>query len=100
MNHAVTDSVAVLVAAKWAAQHWLITLNERHVRAHAGAVPPAFKDTITPETYNKSVEYTLAKLQFEKAQLPAEALVLLVVPFIGVLPWAYHLFANSLGTSA
>src|SRR6266581_5947764 len=42
-----------LVLAKCAAQLWLDHLNRRHVLAHAGFVPPAFKDIIDEPTYAK-----------------------------------------------
>src|SRR5207245_7698957 len=43
---------------------WLEKLNQSHVLAQAGAVPNALKDSIDPDTYAKSVEYTLAKSRF------------------------------------
>src|SRR5437870_5101546 len=88
---------AALLFARWLAQLWLEILNERHVRANAATVPPAFKDVVTPETYQRSVEYTLAKSRFHRIELTWEAMVLAVVLFSGVLPWFYNLFLNSFG---
>jgi STE24 endopeptidase len=83
---------AALIAVKWIAQIWLEWLNQRHVRRNASAVPPAFAGTVTPETYAKSVDYTLAKSRFEMIELTWDAAVLAVVLFSGVLPWFHHVF--------
>jgi STE24 endopeptidase len=93
-------SVLLLVAAKWAAQVWLERLNSRHVRAHAGAVPEAFKGVVDDATYAKSVEYTLAKGRLEQIELTYNSAVLLVVLFSTVLPWGFHGFTQRLGGSA
>lgn len=91
--------VAVLLAAKWLAQLWLETINQRHVRAHAASVPAAFKDVVTPETYAKSVDYTLAKSKFHRVELTWDVAVLAAVLFTGVLPWFYRVFQNAFGQS-
>ena len=57
--------VLLLILARWAAQFWLGRLNRRHVLAHAGAVPEAFKGVVDEATYAKSVQYTLAKGRLE-----------------------------------
>ena len=44
-------------------------------------VPPAFANTVTPETYAKSVAYTLAKSRFEMFELTWGAVVLAAVSF-------------------
>jgi hypothetical protein len=54
----------VLIFARAIAELWLSGLNERHVRAHANEVPPAFRGTIDDATYRRSVDYTLAKSRF------------------------------------
>ena len=83
---------AAMIAAKWMAQIWLEWLNQRHVRRHAGEVPPAFANTLTPETYAKSVAYTLAKSRFDMIELTWGAAVLAAVLFSGVLPWFHQFF--------
>jgi STE24 endopeptidase len=89
--------IAVLLVARWAAQLWLEWVNQQHVRAHAAKVPDAFKDVVTPETYTKSVDYTLAKSKFHCIELTWSVIVLGVVLFSGVLPWFYNIFQNSFG---
>jgi len=92
--------VLALLAGKWAAQWWLAHLNRRHVLAHAGTVPDAFKDSVDAATYAKSVQYTLAKSRFEQVGMIYDAAVLLVVLFSGVLPWEFRVFTSRFGNSA
>ena len=42
----------VLILARAIAELWLSRLNERHVRAHADEVPPAFRQTVDGPTYS------------------------------------------------
>ena len=95
-----TTLALALVLAKWAAQLWLEWLNQRHVLAHADAVPDALKDSIDPDTYAKSVDYTLAKSRFGQMENAWNTVVLLVILFSGALPRGYDLFANWFGASA
>lgn len=88
-----------LLFARWFAQLWLEILNQRHVRANASTVPPAFKDVVTPETYQKSVDYTLTKSRFHCIELTWTVIILAAVLFSGVLPWFYNVFQNSFGRS-
>ena len=81
------------------AQIWLEWLNQRHVRLHAREVPPAFASTITPETYAKSVDYTLAKSRFDMVELTWGAGLLAAVLFSGFLPWFHQAFQRAAGAS-
>lgn len=92
--------VLALIAAKWAAQIWLERLNLRHVKAHAGHVPEAFRGIVDEGTYKKSVEYTLAKGRLEQIELMYHTVVLLIVLFSGVLPWGFKVVGQHLGGSA
>jgi STE24 endopeptidase len=74
-------------------------VNQRHVQAHAGVVPEAFSQTVTPENYAKSTAYMLAKGRFEMIQLTWSAAVLAAVVLSGVLPWFYRVFQGAVGTS-
>ena len=60
--------VVLLILAKWTAQVWLERLNLHHVRAHAGAVPEAFKGVVDEATYARSVQYTLAKGRLDRIE--------------------------------
>ena len=89
-----------LILARMAAELWLSRLNRRHVLAHAGAVPEAFRGVVDESTYKKSVEYTLAKAGFGNIEEVYSTIVLLVILFSGVLPFGLHFFENHLGGSA
>src|SRR5512137_1895946 len=92
--------VLLLIVAKWAVQLWLERLNARHVRAHAGAVPEAFKGVVDEATYAKSVQYTLAKGRLDQLEVTYNSGVLLLVLFSGVLPWGFQGFTQWVGGSA
>lgn len=91
---------AGLIIARWAAELWLSNLNRRHVLAHANAVPDAFREIIDEPTYKKSVAYTLAKARFGNIEETYDIVVLLLVLLSGVLPFAFHFFAEHHGLSA
>src|SRR5215831_18734780 len=93
-------AVLALIMLKWAARIWLERLNLSHVRAHAKAVPDAFKGVLDETAYCKSVEYTLAKGKFDQIESTYHVAVLLLILFSGVLPWSFNFFISWLGTSA
>jgi len=96
----VAPVVCILILARWAAELWLSQLNRRHVLAHADAVPVAFRGIVDEPTYKKSVDYTLAKARFGNIEETYGTIVLLVILFSGVLPFAFHFFEHHHGTSA
>jgi STE24 endopeptidase len=89
-----------LILARLAAELWLASLNRRHVLAHAGEIPPAFREIIDEPAYKKSIAYTLAKARLGNIEVTYSTVILLVVLFSGVLPWAFQLFSSGLGQSA
>jgi len=93
-------AVLLLICARLIAELWLSRLNRRHVLAHAGEIPPAFRGIIDEPTYKKSVEYTLAKSKFAEMEDGYNVAVLIIFLFSGVLPWTFHLFSQGLGESA
>src|SRR5206468_12429705 len=70
--------VIALIALKLAAELYLAALNRRNVRAHANAVPDAFRGFVDAETYAKSVRYTLAKDQLNRWEMLFDAAVLIL----------------------
>lgn len=92
--------VAALILARLGAELWLAWLDRRHVLAHADAVPEAFREFISAETYAKAVRYTLARGRFGQVTDGFDALVLLAVLFSGVLPWAFGLAGEAWMASA
>jgi len=89
----------VLILARAIADLWLSRLNQRHVRAHANELPPAFHGIIDEATYRCSVDYTLAKSRFADITGVFDVVVLIVLLFSGVLPWAFGRFTASFGRS-
>src|SRR5438874_11805048 len=89
----------VLILSRAVAEVWLSQLNERHVRAHANKVPPAFREIIDEPTYRRSVDYTLAKSRFGEIAGAFDFLLLIAVLFSGVLPWIFGKFTANFGTS-
>jgi len=87
--------VMVLILARWLAQLGLERLNQQHVRAHAGAVPESFRGVMDDATYGKSVQYTLANSRFSQFEATFDLVVLFVVLFSGVLPWASRFFEGN-----
>lgn len=87
----------VLIVARWWTLHWLERLNSTSVRAQAGSVPEAFRDTMDPATYAKSVEYTLAKARLTKVELAWSMVVLVGVLYSGVLPAGWEAWEAGLG---
>ncbi len=90
----------VLIVARWAGSLWLSELNRRHVLAHADAIPAAFSGFIDQPTYEKSVGYTLARNRFSQVAVTYSTLLLVVVLFSGLLPWAYEATLEGVGSGA
>ncbi len=83
-----------LIVAKWGAQLWLERVNRRYVEARAEVIPEPLRGVMTPETYAKSIEYTLAKSRLEVLQLTVSAVVLIAALFSGFLPWFWRFFGT------
>jgi STE24 endopeptidase len=96
----IAAAIAALIFARLTAELWLSHLNRRHVLAHADAVPASFRGIVDEPTYKKSVAYTLAKARFGSIEEIYGTVVLLIILFSGVLPFAFHFFQSHLGTSA
>jgi STE24 endopeptidase len=98
--HWIATIAVCLVLARWVVEFLLGRLNQRHVLAHADAVPEGFRDFVDPVTYQKSVQYALAKSRFGQFEGIYNTVLLLVVLLSGILPWAFTLFTRMFGTSA
>ena len=91
---------AGLILAMGLAEVWLAELNRREVKAHADAVPEAFRSMIDEATYGRSVRYALARSRFSQVEDAWGVAVLLACLFSGLLPWGLACFRNRLGDSA
>ena len=91
---------AVAIAARLVTQALLGWLNHREVLRHRGNVPGALTHVMTPETYQKAGDYTLAKLRFGQWENLWDTLILVLVLFSGVLPAAWDAWVARLGAGA
>jgi STE24 endopeptidase len=89
----------VLILSRAIVELWLSRLNQRHVRAHADEVPPAFREMVDESTYRRSSDYTLAKSRFGDVVTAFDTALLIAILFSGVLPWAFGKFTEAFGTS-
>jgi len=89
-----------LVVGKLLFQLWLDQLNRREVQRHATAVPSAFQGVIDEPTYQKAVQYTLAKGRFSQFETVYDTIILLTALFAGILPALYSFIQRKLGLSA
>jgi STE24 endopeptidase len=88
-----------LILARAIAEFWLSRLNQRHVRAHADQVPPAYREMVDNATYRCSVDYTLAKSRFGDVVTAFDTAFLIGILFSGLLPWVFGKFTAVFGRS-
>lgn len=96
MNAVLTIFVFLLLL-KLATSIMLDLLNLKYVKAHSAEVPEGFREFIDLPTYQKSVEYTIAKTRFGLVNEVYDALVLAVVIVTGFLAWLYSGLSDLLG---
>lgn len=89
-----------LVVARWVADLGLERLNQAHVRAHAGAVPEAFRGRLDAATYARSVDYTLARSRFGLVESAWDTVLLVGVLFSGLLVQGWEGLTGWLGSGA
>jgi STE24 endopeptidase len=89
----------LLILARVVTQLWLSGLNQRHVRERADELPAVLRGIIDAAIYRRSIDYTLAKSRFGDIVNVFDTVVLIVVLFSGLLPWAFGKFSGSFGTS-
>lgn len=77
----------VFAAAMLLVQLWLAQRQIRHVAAHRGMVPPAFRDRIPREAHEKAADYTLAKTRLGRLEAVVGVGVLLLLTLGGGLEW-------------
>ncbi len=78
--------LAALLAAT-AVKAWLALRHIGHVRAHREQVPPEFAGEIPAASHRTAADYTVAKGRLELAEIPLDALVVLLLTFGGGLAW-------------
>jgi STE24 endopeptidase len=91
--------VVALILARFMTQMWLKHLNYRYVKAHATKIPEPLRGVMDETTYTKSVAYTFARGRLAALENGYSAVILLLVLFAGVLPWAFQSFQQHVGNS-
>lgn len=97
--HSVLQIFIVLLFLKMIVQFALEWINGQKVLASRGSVPEAFKSFIEQSTYDKSINYTLAKTHFSQFEIVYNALLLLGIIFSGILPQLFNYFRELFGTA-
>jgi len=90
----------LLIVARVVADVILATLNESEVRRHAVEVPAPLRGVMDTDTYNKSVDYTMARSRFGVIQEIWNFVLLLAVLFSGVLPAVFEFANDMVGSGA
>ena len=67
--HPMTLAFIVAAVSGLAVRLWLNLRQARHVAAHAGQVPEAFRDAVSAEEHRKAAEYTRARLRLGRYAL-------------------------------
>jgi len=96
MNTILIAFVALLVL-KYATSTILDVINMRHVKCQSASVPESFRDFIDLPTYQKSIDYTVAKTRFGLVSDLYDTAVLAVVVLSGLLPWLYTSLSGVFG---
>jgi STE24 endopeptidase len=84
--------VAVLAAT--ATRLWLAQRQVRHVRAHRGAVPASFAETIPLAAHQKAADYTVAKARLGMIDILVGAAMLLLLTLGGGIQWLSDAWAR------
>jgi STE24 endopeptidase len=96
MEQAIVSLFLVFFGIEFLVEIVLNELNLRHVRAQRAdkQIPDFFRGRISPEEYEKSVDYTLAKGRFQRWAEIYGRLVILVILFSGLLGFFDHFAAS------
>ena len=86
-----------IILAKWATEFLLNNLNARHIKICSGGIPEAFKDVMTQESYDKSVNYSLDKSKLAQAEGLFDVFLVFVFLYLGLLPWLYNGLSAGIG---
>lgn len=87
MEHWIVSLFLIFFALEFLVEFVLNELNQRHVRARRAAkqIPEFFRDRLSPDEYDKSVEYTLAKGRLQRWSAVYGRLISLALLFSGLL---------------
>ena len=85
MEHPFALTFVLALALATATRLWLAGRQVRHVRAHRGAVPASFAESISLASHQKAADYTVAKARLGMLDIVLSAAVALVLTFGGLL---------------
>lgn len=92
--------VMIAILAKLIVQWGLNALNLKKAQSGLGQIPESLLGLTSPEDYQKSSTYTIAKLRFSQFETIFDHGFLILVLISGVLPQAWNALAQRLGTGA
>ncbi len=85
MATALTTLFLAALALTTVLRLWLARRHVRHVAAHRGAVPAAFRESISLEAHQRAADYTAAKVRLAMIEVVTGALFVLALTLGGVL---------------
>lgn len=85
----ILPAATVLVLAQCTGASLLEKLNRDQAQKSRDTVPDAFRDTVTPETQRKTVDYTIAKSRFSTFSGVLDSAVLVALLWTGLLPLSW-----------
>jgi STE24 endopeptidase len=85
--NALTWLFLAALAAATLTRLWLAQRQVAFVRAHRGAVPPMFAESITLAAHQKAADYTVAKARLAMLEVVLGAAALLALTLGGLLQW-------------
>ena len=88
-----------LIIIRYGFEFWLDHLNTTHVRKNAKSVPEAFKEIMDDQTYQKSVEYTLAKARHGTILDSYSTGLLILILFTGIIAETFTYITDFIGGS-
>lgn len=86
----ILPAATALVLAQCTGASLLEKLNRDQAQKSRDTVPDAFRDTVTPETQRKTVDYTVAKSRFSTLSGVVDSSVLLAILWSGLLPMSWN----------
>ena len=99
MTNAFTWVFLVALGVSTGMRLWLAERQARHVRAHRGAVPQTFSDTIPLSAHQKAADYTVAKMRVGMVDVVIGAVALFGLTLGGAVQWISDLWATVHETS-
>lgn len=86
------------VLAKLFVEQYLAKRNAYAASSAKGKLPQAFSSFLTQESFDRSIDYTLAKNRFHRRELSFDALLLSFVIILEILPLLYNYSIGLFGT--